>query len=330
MLNQKYSLSMEVQDSLIGRFGFKEVTLTGDAGGFSAENTFLHCDGVDYVLKCFRTGDVKKILHLEASANLLYESGLPVPLSLKGRDGKGYFEVAGRFYSILPKVSGMTLHEPDLDDASLQQAGKCLGIIHNIRDYETIGRNPDGSLLSGKVNEESIIAALNSNPIDETIDAKTRSLLSIKRAIIEKYSSLIDTSFADKIALIHGDYHNQNLIFNSNGTIAALLDFELVDIGSPQRDIMSFIHLACCNTGYQPMNIEKVKSFLAGYRMVRSLAKSDLKNGMFDWMVRMSHSLFIEASVYIEGYTGLTMLITRDEKKLGFLIENAESIVDQF
>jgi Ser/Thr protein kinase RdoA (MazF antagonist) len=321
---------MEVHNKLTGRFGFKQVTVNGDAGGFSAENTFLQCDGLDYVLKCFRTQNENKIRHLEASAKLLFENGLPVPLSLEGRDGKGYFEVGGRFYSLMPKVRGIVFHEPDLCEVSLEQAGRCLGIIHNINNYQTLGKNPDGSILAGRINEESIIAALNCNPLDGIVDAQTRKLLSIKRAIIEKYSSLIDISFSPQISLIHGDFHNQNLLFNKYGTLAALLDFELVDIGSPQRDIMSFIHLACCNSGYRPINIEKVKSFLGGYRQLRSLDHRALKSGMFDWMVRMSHSLFIESKVYIEGCTDLAMLITRDEKKLGFLLENAEAVVDQF
>ncbi len=329
-MDQKISLSMEVHNILGLNFGFKEIAFIGDAGGFSAENTFLRCDGVDYVLKCFRSDDEIKIQHIEASAKLLYENGLQVPLYIKNRNGQGYFEVCDRFYGLLSRVSGMTRHEPDLDDVSLQEAGRCLASIHNITNYSLIGRNPRPTLISNKIYPESIIEALENSPLNVAVDAQTRNLLRIKGDIIKKYPSLIERGFSARISLIHGDYHNQNLLFNKDGTIAGLIDFELVDIGSPQRDIMSFIHLACCNTGYQPMNIEKVKSFLKGYRQLRSLDHSDLKNGMFDWMVRMSHSLFIESKVYMEGCTDLSMLITRDEKKLGFLLENAEAVVVQF
>lgn len=323
------SLDQSVLNGLAHRFGFKEIVVEGDAGGFSAVNTFLSCDGKRFVLKSHRTTDPTKIAHIENATQVLHERGLPVPLPIKGADGVGGFKIGRSYYTLLPRLNGFTRHEPDLTPISLYQAGYYLALIHDIHDYDAVGQNPNSSLTHPSIAEGSIILAMAKNSISPEIDHQTHRLLKIKRTIIEKFKSLVDPEYYHQSNVIHGDYHNQNLIFAADGSVVALLDFEQVDVGHPQVDIMNFINLACCNSGYLDDNIKKSRYFIEGYMSKKDIHKKDLKNGMYDWMIRISRSLFIEEKIYIDGCRDLSMLITRDYKRLEFLYSNVDDVIDK-
>lgn len=106
----------------------------------------------------------------------------------------------------------------------------------------------------------------------------------------------------------------------------ALLDLELVDIGDPLLDVMSFIHLACCNTGYGPPNLARARRFVAGYRTRRELTGDELVRGLRASIIALARSCFIESKVYLNGRAELAPLIARDAERFTYLEANLDSV----
>lgn len=82
--------------------------------------------------------------------------------------------------------------------------------------------------------------------------------------------------------IIHGDLHNENLLFQ-NDLVVGIIDFDDCNIATLLVDIGCVISYLCINhnTG---IHFEKIKSFLQGYELIRPLTHAE-KNHLYDYTV---------------------------------------------
>ena len=153
---------------------------------------------------------------------------------------------------------------------------------------------------------------------------ETRKLLQLKRSILlDKVT--IRPSFSESRNLIHGDFHNENLIFGKDDNVSCILDFEHTRLGNRIEDLVLFINLACCKTGYAPTNIQKSRLFLDAYQCQCECKEGDLYDGFSNFVSDLSRSVFLE-NIAIRNMEFRPM-ISRDLRRLTFLRENMREFV---
>lgn len=315
--------SSELIEYVASIFGFESVVIQGHAGGFSARNFFIVADGSDFVLKRFRA-DLNTVTRIEHVTDFLFQQGLPVVKARRIGDVH-HFGFQDFWYALFPKVPGSVLHESDLSNSHYESSADILRRIHslpaprNIRLHTSLQRKIDPQRALARLDEmlESIRSVNHSDEIRKLIELK-RSLLS------EKINA--PASFLESQDLIHGDFHNENLIFGPDNSVNCILDFEHTRLGNRIEDVVTFINLACCNTGYTVSNVQKSRVFLEAYRSRNRLERKDLYHGFCNFVADLSGSVFLE-NLALEDRKFQPM-ITRDLQRLTFLKEHMRDFVE--
>jgi hypothetical protein len=95
------------------------------------------------------------------------------------------------------------------------------------------------------------------------------------------------------------------------------------------NDLMSFIQLSCCNTGYQQKNLKKAKIFLNAYLLRRFIKKETLVYYAIRSMFHKENTFFFEKKLYLEKNIKLIEYIKRDLIKLIYLEQHADEFIER-
>jgi aminoglycoside phosphotransferase (APT) family kinase protein len=306
------------------RHGLRDIELLGDAGGISSANLIFRTGDQRFLLKRYRSAKLATVQRIERVTDRLHRLGFPVVPALRGSDGAAHFEWNGRWYGVFTWVAGFERHENDLTSRARHAAGALLAALHDVADPAAVTGGEPPEPLTGPVDPAALRDAIARGSSDPNLDRQAQALLDLKARLVSRLESCAgDPPYR---TLVHGDYQNQNLIFSERDEIRALLDLELVDIGDPMLDVMSFIHFACCNTGYGASNLTRARNFLGGYRARRSLHPEELVRGLHASIVSLARSCFIEAEVFLSGRVDLAPFIARDARRFADLEANLEVI----
>jgi len=147
-----------------------------------------------------------------------------------------------------------------------------------------------------------------------------KSLMETKIKIVKKIrkNRCLYGWLSSSNSFVHGDFHNENLLFN-RGKLVAVLDFELAHIGNRLEDVINFIWFAFLNTSFSRDSVSRAHTFLREYNKKRPFSKMDLKNALTFFILKLAQSTFIEKSFYQTNDPFLFDLIKRDEKKFKYI-----------
>ncbi|WP_164821738.1 phosphotransferase family protein [Paenibacillus koleovorans] len=166
--------------------------------------------GRNRAIKLFRSGtSVAQVTHEYEIAGIVHQAGLPVaePYEL--------FQMGERIGIIYERITGLTLLKHIITDLrKLRWAAELSGQLHaDLHKVSTCALPSQRNRMS-----RNILAA----PLEENVKAKAMELL---------------VQLPDGDSLCHGDFHVDNVIFTTNGSI--IVDWENASSGSPLAD---FVH----------------------------------------------------------------------------------------
>lgn len=206
-----------------------------------------------YVIKIFNC-DSKRFDFIMNTLKRLHIKRLPVLTPLKSKSGEYFMELDPGILQITKFISGYPF------TFSLRQAmcsGKMLFRFHDA--------------LSGTENFVKPIASLypSTDIIQDGISRLKKMDDEIPReqidSIIELYDQIVNKWEADKPSLsetiIHGDWHQKNLIFKENEDICCIMDFEFMTKAERIFDIAYALWRLQITMG----NIDVAKAFMEGY-----------------------------------------------------------------
>ena len=93
----------------------------------------------------------------------------------------------------------------------------------------------------------------------------------------------------------HGDYHNRNVLFAADGSIVAVVDWEVANLMSPAYEVIRSV----CFSGYleEPL----LHAYLAGYASRGRLSATDCQRGIEMWWQSRIHSHWALERRFIHG-----------------------------
>lgn len=301
-------------------------------GGFSSLNVPLQGNGKNYVLKKYRAKNERDVTYIETIAKFLQKENLPCFSPILTKNAEDHFFREGAYYALYPKIEGQIYDEPSLDEKRLQSAADLLGKLHSLKLPEGLVKEPK------TLSSESLDAFIKAPALQKSCTHNSPSaeiLRFIEKSIDQKKALLKDLS-DKKVSwnlegnqLVHGDFHNQNLLFGLKNEIVGLLDFEEVHKGHGLEDVVHFILLGCCNTGFENENLEKAQIFLKNYSSHHLITKKELKVAIYHWIIRNSTSVFMEELLLSTQDPFFIELIKRDRKKVDYLIHEMDSFVEK-
>lgn len=321
---------------IAGRYGFKRLKIVRSAGGLSAENYFALADNrYPIVIKLHKAKKEKEIKQIEVVITILSAASIPVSSPIKTIEGKQHIILNNNLISIYPKIRGKILHESDFTPTALTSTAKNLSKLHNVLPnnlqlatimdtvvpIDTVKHQV--KLLEGLIIQKSK---------GDTVDSAVKTLLNTKLQLLSEamaYSEDFKKCLLSTTKLVHGDFHNQNIVFNARHGLVGILDFEEVHYGHPMEDIMHFIQLACCNTGYNQPNMDRSIFFLRQYLRYIDLSIQDIELGWYLYLYKITSSFFLESSFFNSDSNGLLPFIERDVKKFEYLYVHKQKFISE-
>jgi Ser/Thr protein kinase RdoA (MazF antagonist) len=304
-----------LRDVLAHAFGVNGVSAVVRCGGLSADNYRVVTSQQVFLLKELALADCA-----EALGHTLGRLALRTPLvraPISSTEGARAVRHGGRTYLLLPFVEGRVLRGSQLGARSLHSAGRSLRELHDA--LASLSRPLDSPRTRERPSAVDEATLARSAPLPAA-----STLLGSLRTKREALALTGDHASGCAAAIIHGDFHNENLVFDENDTVTAVLDCEDVCQVPLTVDIIDFIHLACCEGEYDTAGLRRALHFLEGYG--ERLTSEILTDGFTCWIARRAGSWFLE-SAYLRAPSYLLLrMIERDRLALEFLLAHREGV----
>lgn len=322
-----------IEKELDAHYGFKEIIWCGKLDGFSSANYKVMANGISYVLKLAPLNRLPHIHQLIDATALLSQKDISVSAPLTTTKHEYFFVFENYICLVLPFVEGDILHESHFDTQTLSSAAHFLAKFHkNASSYTPqlpSSRKFIKSKTAIKKEAHTIIASINEKLSRDDTDVQLIKNIHLKFQILDKIPSskifLLKTPFNQ---LVHGDFHNENIVFNHKKAIH-LLDLEEIRLGSRTEDVFHFIFLACCNSGFSSTNLEKARIFFQSYNSQYPFVETDQYIHLQFELYKMITTFFLEAQNPLLSRDTTLKLLLRDHKKISHLSKNLTLFLDE-
>ena len=217
--------------------------------------------------------ELPRVAFAHAVQNLLRESDLSVPRLFPNRAGETYTVTDDQIYAICEFIEGYD-YEAAEPGAALRSAGEVLGRFHQ----QLRGFQPPIECRWQSMKEEIV------EGLRERLD-RTRSIAPNNRAHpvtqeqIDQWVQEVETLAAalpvhgDKHWVIHGDFRAQNLKFDSNGHVDAVLDLDTARPANRLFDLAYSLVFFPAVSQDVPLTPHQRSTFLHAYETVVPLSE---------------------------------------------------------
>jgi len=260
----------------------------------------------------------------------LGEKKFPTVYLVKNRSDK-YLTLDGDDYYLLSKfIEG---HSPvkfnDLSAAQLVEAAKTLAIYHKIIENYSAPKINNPNTAS---KDEAIKIC---SEVKEILGGEKKNIDSfdtqIKEIIDKKLSLLYDLKLPDKLSkcpqlFCHGDYHGANLIFNPEGKIVGIVDWEFFGYDYRIWEVMRSMSFICdidyTGSMVGPIDMNKAYKYLKTYTELYPLTQDE-----FDVMIELIKyksicCCFVIEQHYLKGNKETDVFLPKKKDNWFWWLEN--------
>lgn len=198
-------------------------------GGLSSRNYKFEARGRLWVAKCFLRSDGAHLAKLARLFAFLQVKKFPTPVPRPTLSGRLFHVASSYAVAVLPFQTGATLHQEEFSASAAADAARQIGRMHTMKPPPDLARllavpalpRPcEASFLRTK---RALTARLDGAApgIDATL--VRRSLAQKERYLSDMPEETFGLDSSD--AIVHGDFHNENVLFDAAGRVVAVLEF---------------------------------------------------------------------------------------------------------
>lgn len=321
-----------VIQQLADHYALNDVQIEEQLGGLSVFNYLILSNGRKWVLKSYGSIDLAKIQKIETIASFLHSKSFPVSLPEPNTENCLHTMIGKETFSLYPYLEGCVLRGEDLVPQTLYHTGQLLAELHRLEPPSSLQKENRFEKLQFEPIEnqaQSLIEVINKHPLGPTVDPLVLRLIDVKLKLAMRLLKTADFKrHLNCQHFVHGDFHNENILFNhQNNRIVGLLDFEQIHLGHRMEDVLHFIQLACCHSGYSQSNLRRALQFLNSYGTVYPFSKEELIFGAHYSLYETASSFFLENELYKQQDLLFLNFINRDIKKLEYFEHHFEQFI---
>lgn len=296
-------------DALAGvarAWGFETVSPVRRLGGYSSLNLLVSADQRQLVLKRTSQAQEASLARADAFVRDLPAASLPPPGRIPSRDGARSWRRGLQVFSLTAFVDGAVRHADGLDDAALTEIAAAARALHSAPR----GAAPPPSSLDEMFPPEEAAAARLEAARELCRAAKpdvAAPVLELLRVKDELRRRLDREGLVGRLAarddLVHGDFHNENLLFSAEGALTAVLDYEYAHRGGRAEDLATFVSLAFLGSG----QVDRARDFIQAYG---GIDQAEMEDGFLAYLYRKGSNAVVELGA-LERPDAIEMLIVR-------------------
>jgi homoserine kinase type II len=260
--------------------------------GTDTQNWRIDTDDASYFLKVYSArsdrADDRATLELAMRA---HAAGIRTPRVVPDRDGN---LLADDAYALFDFVDASPL--PQLSIAQMADAGTELARIH--RAFADLAatlppRSPawlEPDVEAKRAQLDHYRALIEARVPRDEFDDATLALLPRHRALLANVPRLIDELAGARAQVLHGDYSIQNVLFDRDGRLAAVVDF-----GPPESFLIAY---ELGRIAFPPDHVvragwfERGHALLVAYRDAYPGRELDVRCAPIAWLVHLMRSVY--------------------------------------
>lgn len=234
--------------------------IEGIPGGSVNSNFAVEVAGTRLFLRIYEEQDLVGAKRETSMVERLARAGVPTPAPLRRTDGGLVSVVRGKAAALFPWRDGEMRCQARVTPEHARRVGEALGGIHVAGAGEQAG--------AGRFRFEDLQARL--DRIVASRDPRFVAVASSLRDALEHAHASRARELPS--GLIHGDLFRDNVLWDAEGRIAALLDFESASHGTHAYDLMVTVLAWCVG---DDLDTELARAMREGYERVRPLQESE-------------------------------------------------------
>lgn len=318
-----------VADELLQRFGLgRSLQLEIAQGGLLNQALFAVTARGAYFLKGYRYSEPEPIRREHNLIAFAAQHGVPALEPLAGPSGSTFLRVGGRWWAVFPRLA-LPQRGPDtLTAPDALEMGRTLGRIHvalaTLPPLEAARFPPKLTWRSDAVYAEmaDYEAIISRRPALDPFDQHTLSTFGYRRTLLAAGVPPPETFAGLPSQVLHGDYHDRNLFFGADGSVAYVIDWEVACSGPRAWEIIRALDISLRFVHDLDRGGDRLRAFIHGYASAAPLTAEECE-AMPDlyWAARV-HSLWVYEEHYRKGEAKTDFIAMQDLETLQWLSAN--------
>jgi Ser/Thr protein kinase RdoA (MazF antagonist) len=302
--------------------------------GYLSHNYILTANNKKYFLKQYRekyTEDFVKDIH--KVINFFSKNNIPAVKPIEDINNQTFFIFNNRIYTIFPFINGIAGNRKTLNKKSIISLASTLANIHLL---STNNLPLQINSFEGPINRDyflntypKIIYIIESKTDKKSFDKLALQVLRLKKRWVDKSKNRLEEFDVKKDHLLHGDYHEKNVLFDKYGEVKYLFDWEKTEIGDRLHEVIRSMDYVCLDGVYKKQNIDKARIYIQTYKQLYPFTKEDFLLALEKYYLKQAHSLWIERTHYLENSDRVDCFLKNELALLEYFPENIESLADK-
>lgn len=336
-------MNAKILKQLNSFFNIPTLSYKGKAkGGFLSDNYVLTNKTDKYFLKKYRTAVGNRLPIISTTEEFFANNEIPIILPIKTKKGKGYFEIEKEYYSLYPfvKARGFDHKKDKLTPAMAKSIASNLALMHKLSEKnksklskERINEwDPKKVLSKAAIVDfhhyvDKVTQAVNSKRTKTAFDKLVLDILELKVSIVNSFPKIIKFGDLGKNHVIHGDYHAQNLFFNSNDQVTHIFDLEKTETRPRSTELVRSMFIICFNSYFTAKHFKMGKIYLKAYKEIYPISNAEIKSAIRFMFYKHAINLWIEKGHYLNNYKRADSLLAGELRFTKYLSKNMESFI---
>lgn len=297
--------------------------------GFLSENHILIQDNTKYFLKKYRFNSKEKIADIHSVKKYFAEGGIPVILPLVNIENNTFFSFNDEYFALFPFFNGHEFERGSLTERAIISMGEMLGKIH------LLGRNAKLSIKDKfkPVNKEktlekieTIRAEINKKEILTDFDKLALDGIETKKKLIASNIITSEELNLESDHLLHGDYLDSNLFFDTNGRVSAVFDFEKAYYAPRVYELLRSLVYSHLSVDVTDKEIKNAKLYLSSYLKIYPMGRDELERGFTLYYLKVIHGIWVESEHYLKNNYRADVFLKQDVLRMKYLSTKLEEL----
>ena len=324
-------LMEEILTNILGLYGIDVSSSERVTKGSLSENHVLTDGKTRYFLKRYRFDNPDRIVEIHASKQYFADGGIPVILPIPLLSGKTFFEYKASYYALFPFVEGKHLERGELSETSIISLGRMLGRIHLLgRESRLVIHDKFKIENEEKTFKkiEDILAKIKEVGVQSDFDKMALENVRMKKELLLKNRMTFESLGFSCDHLIHGDFLDHNVFFDEHGDAKWVFDFEKTNYSPRAFELFRSMTYIFLPANVTKADLERARRYVDAYSSVYPISKDEIKKGLQLYFVKVIHGFWVESEHYLKGNTRVDHFLFNDARKIKYLSENLESLID--
>lgn len=260
--------------------------------------------------------ETDRVRHEHSITRWVADGGAPAIAPLASPEGETVIEVEGRLWALFPWVDGRAPIRGEIMPGEAEAIGEAHGHIQRLLADHPESEGASLKLLAERVAWDTAAALESLARIVERateVGASTDlfDAFAFQRQLLETDPP---RSFAEfdwlPSQLLHGDFHDQQILLGDGETVAGVVDWEMTQPASRVWELIRSLHFSMV------LETDRLEPYLGGYRRHMALTEEECRTGIEFWWQNRLHGTWAYRAYLLEGNDLVTAFFPEMDRHL--------------